>query len=138
MSKTDELMTYSSFGTPLIWAFLLAHLACGWGNLGHRTIALLADRHLTTAGAAYVAVLLSNEEISEAAIWPDKYKNTLEGRYTTSWHFVDANDQPPTLCSVEFDRDCDPNRMCILAALANVVRMSGGLTNVRVFIAYRN
>jgi hypothetical protein len=97
-----------------------------WGNLGHRTIALLAEKHFTPAAASYVQLLLGSDPISDAAIWADDYKFLPQGRHTSSWHFVDARDDPPAACSFSYSRDCTPNRTCIIDAIVN---MTGRVNN---------
>jgi hypothetical protein len=99
----------------------LAHRGLCWGNLGHRTIAYLAEKHFTEKGNRYATELLGGEDISDAAIWADEFKNTDVGRYTGSWHFVDAKDNPPLSCDVRIDRDCVTNRTCIITAISNMV-----------------
>lgn len=108
--------------------FLLPH-SSAWGNLGHRTVALLAEKHFTPVAASYVQHLLGTEPISDAAIWADDYKFLPHGRYTSSWHFVDAHDDPPTACGFSYSRDCTPNRTCIVDAIAN---MTGQVNNQRL------
>lgn len=105
----------------------LTHKGSCWGNLGHRTIAYLAEKHFTEKGNRYAAELLGGEDISDAAIWADEFKNTDAGRYTGSWHFVDAKDKPPLSCDVHVDRDCATNRTCIITAISNMVSITSVL-----------
>jgi hypothetical protein len=104
-------------------SILLHFVAFGgcWGNLGHRTIALLATKYLTDRGTTYLGKILNGTAVDDAAIWPDSYKTTPEGSYTMSWHFVDALDDPPATCSVNFNRDCKPSRVCAITAFKNMV-----------------
>jgi hypothetical protein len=45
---------------------------------------------------------------------------TKWGRFTKDFHFIDAKDNPPSYCGVEFERDCKQDeRGCIVTALAN-------------------
>ncbi|KAF1962460.1 nuclease S1 [Byssothecium circinans] len=90
-----------------------------WGNLAHRTIALLAQKYFTQDALEYTRNLLGSETIDSAAIWADEYKQLPEGRNTGSWHFVDARDDPPDSCSVDYHRDCQSNRTCIIDAIQN-------------------
>jgi hypothetical protein len=105
-----------------VWLLQTLLLSChAWGNLGHRTVALLAVKQLTPQGLNYMKDALNGEAIDDAAIWPDSFKTTPEGSYTGTWHFVDATDDPPTTCNVDFHRDCHPERVCIIAAFQNMV-----------------
>ncbi|OCK95057.1 phospholipase C/P1 nuclease [Cenococcum geophilum 1.58] len=113
----------------------LLPLSLAWGNLAHRTIALLAQKHFTPSASLYIHSLLGSETLSDAAIWADTYKFLPQGRYTSSWHFVDARDEPPHSCSVSYGRDCQPNRTCIIAAIAN---MTGRVNDERLEHGERN
>lgn len=95
-------------------------LCNAWGNLAHRTIALLAQKHLTQEALEYTKDLLGSETIDSAAIWADAYKLLPQGRKTGSWHFVDAQDDPPNSCSLDYHRDCQPNRTCIIDAIRDM------------------
>lgn len=109
-----------------LWKGLFLSAALGplpceaWGNLAHRTIALLAQKYFTQDALVYTKGLLGSETIDSAAIWADDYKQLPEGRSTGSWHFVDARDHPPSSCSVDYHRDCQPNRTCVIDAIQNM------------------
>lgn len=105
----------------LLFLCYLPPFALSWGSLGHRTVAYLAAHHMSPAGRQFTASLLGDTDISDAAIWPDWYKNTTEGKTTFSWHFVDAQGDPPAKCNVDYDRDCAGERGCILSAIGNMV-----------------
>jgi hypothetical protein len=112
--------------TSYIWywscAILQWSVFCrAWGNLGHRTVALLAAKQFTSTGKIYASNILEGVAIDDAALWPDAFKTTPEGAYTFSWHFVDAEDDPPLRCNVNLQRDCHPERVCIIAAFQNMV-----------------
>jgi hypothetical protein len=107
--------------TALSFGALCLPLLCdAWGNLAHRTIALLAAKHFTPEASRYTIPLLGTDTIDVAAIWADAYKQLPSGRDTGSWHFVDAKDDPPHSCNVHHRRDCQPERKCILDAISNV------------------
>lgn len=92
---------------PGILAVTLALLpgAClSWGNLGHRTVALVAEKHLTPWAKLYARHLLGSTDLSDMSTWADFYKTLPEGRHTASWHFVDAHDSPPDRCNVDVHR----------------------------------
>ena len=100
---------------------LWAGTAHSWGGLGHRTVALLAEKQLSPEGALFVRGLLDGETIDDAAVWPDDYKTTPAGKYTYTWHFIDSHDNPPTSCIVNYKTDCDPAHVCIISAIKNMV-----------------
>jgi hypothetical protein len=59
----------------LISALLLTAAIPGciaWGSLGHRTVAYLASLYLTPEATRFTNHLLNGQDISEAALFPDK------------------------------------------------------------------
>lgn len=73
---------------PSLVLFSIVPSTTAWGSLGHRTIAYLAQKHLTNDGAALVNNLLGSEDISDAALWPDEIRHTHGWAYTAGWHFI--------------------------------------------------
>lgn len=68
-----------------------ANTVYGWGELGHRTVAYLAEKHLTPAASKWVNGLLKNEkdwDISDAAIWPDSVRKKDPWKHTGPWHYI--------------------------------------------------
>jgi hypothetical protein len=89
--------------------------AHAWGDEGHETIALIAERYLTAATRARVTLILAGDDsglvasdIAHEATWADKYRdsdrNGTRERYeaTRNWHFVD----------LEIHGGADLNRAC--------------------------
>lgn len=109
--------------TPILLTILtLPSLITAWGNLGHRTVAYLAQKHLTPLATTYILNILGDQDISDAAIWPDEYKKTPEGKHTFTWHFINVHDDPPRYCGVELERDCPGEKgFCIITAIAEMV-----------------
>ena len=100
---------------------LFSRLARAWGDMGHETIAYVAQDFVSSDTATFVQNALSDTSTSymaNAATWADSYRYTTAGSWSYPLHFIDANDSPPTSCSVEFDRDCD-NDACVVAAISN-------------------
>jgi S1/P1 Nuclease len=78
--------------------------ACAWGDLGHKTTALLAYRHLSPrARSALDALLVSDTDTLTApdfasrATWADKYRN--DHPETAAWHFIDIEIDHPDMAS---------------------------------------
>lgn len=104
---------------------LIPVVAC-WGELGHRTVAYLAERHLGPEVRGWVNKTLIGEDISNAAIWPDELRNKekYHGRYNYSfpWHYYNVNGSYEKGCSLSnFDvpYTCKMNEGCIIEAIAN-------------------
>ena len=93
-----------------------------WGDLGHRTVAYLAQHYLSPDAVSFTADLLGEEEFSDAALWADSFRRTPQGRLTESWHYIDAKDDPPRDCGVRYSRDCDSKVGCVVSAIVNMVR----------------
>lgn len=95
--------------------------AQAWGTLGHATVAQIASTYLTTDAKSYVSALLgSGVTMASVASEPDTYRYTAEGKFSAPYHFIDAEDNPPTSCSVDTARDCGAGG-CIVSAIANYV-----------------
>ena len=107
----------------LSWLILGSYirLAACWGTLGHRTVAYLAQRYFSSETETYVNNLLEEEDISDAALWADIIKHTPLGPGTAGWHFIDAKDDPPRKCAVNFRRDCQADQGCVVSAITNMV-----------------
>jgi hypothetical protein len=78
----------------LIASLLHGHLAYGWWETGHRTVARLAVLHLTPAARTRLARILNvadtpdavSDALSAASTWADDTKAETK---TGSWHFID-------------------------------------------------
>jgi len=99
----------------------LVHLGSCWGTLGHRTVAYIAQKNLSPGAASFVDDLLGGEDISDAALWADKIKR--QQPKTAPWHYIDAMDDPPRKCSVNYKRDCIPKDGCVVSAIVNMVSL---------------
>ncbi|GJF00691.1 S1/P1 nuclease [Phanerochaete sordida] len=100
---------------------LLAQEAAAWGNLGHETVGYVAQQFLAPKALSFVQSSLGStysESLGVAATWADTVKYETAYEWSAPLHFVDANDNPPTSCSVEETRDCGDGD-CILVAIAN-------------------
>ncbi|UPK91392.1 hypothetical protein LCI18_002327 [Fusarium solani-melongenae] len=109
-------------------ALCLANLPAtiAWGSLGHITTAYLASHFVSNATEAHLKELLYNEGpdyIAKIASWADSIRYTDWGRYTKTFHFIDAHDSPPEQCNVDFERDCKDDG-CVITALANYTKQS--------------
>ncbi|KAF8415163.1 phospholipase C/P1 nuclease domain-containing protein [Terfezia claveryi] len=103
---------------PLILlAFAPSTLA--WGQLPHRTIALLSTRFLLPETASFIRTILPKDEtIAAAAIWGDYFSHTPEGRWSGPLHYIDAHDDPGNgLCGVQLARDCGQEGMCVVGGI---------------------
>ncbi|KAJ7108650.1 nuclease Le1 [Mycena epipterygia] len=108
----------------LVYLAVLASLMCGvygWGELGHETVGYIAMQFLTPKALAFVQSSLGvtySETLGVAAPWADTVRGETAYSWSAPFHFVDAEDNPPTSCSVSETRDC-ASGTCILSAIAN-------------------
>lgn len=68
-----------------------AHAFC-WGTTGHRTIAEIAERHLTKKAKKQLKQIIGNQKLAFYANWPDFIKSDTTGVYkeTDVWHYVNV------------------------------------------------
>ncbi|MEZ3519325.1 MAG: S1/P1 nuclease [Muribaculaceae bacterium] len=98
---------------PLIALMPLS--AFSWGQKGHDTTAVIAERHLTPATQAAVTDLLDGKSLVYYANWPDNACHTPEYAYTKTWHYknidagqsyADAPDIPEGNIVVALEEQC--------------------------------
>ncbi len=88
-------MNFSKIIIALIMV-LSSSICLGWGQLGHRLIAQIAEDHLSTVAHWQILVLLQDEpnleqghELADIASWADKWRYTRAGHVTAPWHYDD-------------------------------------------------
>ncbi|KAK3717286.1 hypothetical protein LTR37_005995 [Vermiconidia calcicola] len=105
----------------LLIAAVYLEQVSGWGTLGHETIASIAQnlvKDQTEAWAQYILNDTSSSYLANVSTWADSYRYTAEGEFSAPFHYIDAEDDPPTSCNVDFDRDCG-DEGCSVSAIAN-------------------
>src|SRR5690606_39037701 len=77
------IMKFSTYANPLALLLLTStQQVAGWGQLGHRTVALLAERFLLPETKEFTKHILYGESLANAAVWPDYFAHKPEGRYS--------------------------------------------------------
>ncbi|CAL8577610.1 hypothetical protein XPA_003434 [Xanthoria parietina] len=95
-------------------------LTDAWGKVGHATVGAIGDHYLTAQARMFVSSLLgTNVTMSSVASWADDYRYTTPGKFSAPFHYIDAEDSPPSTCSVDLNRDCGGTSGCIVSAIAN-------------------
>src|SRR5687768_4583082 len=70
--------------------FLLdACLAFAWGDLGHQTVAEIAEKNLTARARQGIVNILGPEALALAAIWPDQVRDDRQYDPFKDYHFVE-------------------------------------------------
>lgn len=67
---------------------LLSFTCFGWGPTGHRTVGLIAEKHLTAKAKKNIAKILGQQSLAEVATWMDEIRSDSTYNYTTDWHWV--------------------------------------------------
>jgi hypothetical protein len=96
-----------------------------WGNMGHETVAYIAQNFISAKTKTYCQGILDDTTTSflaNAATWADTYRYTSAGSFSYPYHFIDAEDNPPTSCNVDYTRDCGAGG-CSVSAINNYVRI---------------
>lgn len=95
--------------------------ANAWGDLGHETVAYVAQNFVQDSTASWAQNILgdsSDSYLANVATWADSFRYTTGGKWSAPYHFIDANDNPPSSCNVDYDRDC-VGTGCVVSAIAN-------------------
>ncbi|KAK7042215.1 putative s1 p1 nuclease [Favolaschia claudopus] len=98
-----------------------------WGVLGHATIAYIAQNYVTSQTASWAKGVLndtSDNYLASIASFADQFRATAAGAWSAPLHFIDAEDNPPTSCDVNFNRDCGATG-CVVSAIANYTQRAG-------------
>ncbi|PVH76445.1 S1/P1 nuclease [Cadophora sp. DSE1049] len=99
----------------------LAPLCSAWGTLGHDTIAYIATNFVSSATKTYFQTILgdtSTDYLASVATWADSYRYTTAGKFSAPFHYIDAQDSPPSSCGVDYSRDCGTGG-CVVSAISN-------------------
>ncbi len=67
---------------------LTAVLNISWGVVGHRTIAKIADNHLSKNAKKEIKLLLGSETLPLVSTYADEIRPYEEFKYTSPWHYV--------------------------------------------------
>jgi S1/P1 Nuclease len=99
----------------LLLLMIVPYRAFGWGDDGHKTVALIAERYLEPAVRAKIGAMLDADpdsltphDLASEATWADKYRDSNNRRdhyeQTQDWHFVDLEINDPDIKVACFGR----------------------------------
>ncbi|KAF7320541.1 Nuclease PA3 [Mycena chlorophos] len=111
----------------VVLALASARSVYGWGVLGHATVAYVAQNYLDSDVVTWAQGVLddtSSSYFANIASWADDYRETTAGAWSAPFHFIDAQDNPPTTCDVSYTRDCT-SAGCSISAIANYTQRVG-------------
>ncbi|PNS14792.1 hypothetical protein CAC42_2021 [Sphaceloma murrayae] len=98
--------------------------AHAWGALGHSTVAFIAQQLVQPKTTTWAQGILSDTSanyLANISTWADSYRSQPGGAFTSPFHYIDAQDSPPSSCNVDYDRDCSASG-CVVSAIANYTR----------------
>ena len=72
-----------------------------WGSLGHRTIGLIAQNHLTPKAQTAIHDLLGTSSLEDVSTWADEVRSNPEYRNTSPWHYINL---PLGLNRLDFEK----------------------------------
>ncbi len=82
-----------NFKKVIPFIFIISALSLiSWGVVGHRTIAKIAENHLTAKTKAAVISLLGSEDMPIVSTYADDIRYESEFKYTAPWHYLNLND----------------------------------------------
>ncbi|KAI0051518.1 nuclease Le1 [Auriscalpium vulgare] len=108
----------------LVFAAVLVAAPSGvaaWGALGHETTGYVAMQFIGSKTLSAVQSSLGstfNFSLGPAATWADTVRSETAFKFSAPFHFIDAEDNPPTSCSVDISRDCG-SAGCVISAIQN-------------------
>src|ERR1700761_9537183 len=73
----------------LCFAIALAVILVSWGGVGHKTVATIAENHLTPQARAGIKNLIGDTSIADIASWADQVRPTPAYKYTAPWHYLE-------------------------------------------------
>ncbi|NCD68031.1 S1/P1 nuclease [Mucilaginibacter agri] len=103
---------------------LCAVILVSWGYVGHQTVALIAEKHLTPQAQEAVKTLLGNQSIGDIASWADEIRDDK----TFPEHFINA---PLGLTRSQFEQEVisQPQDNVYKAILANEAILKSVMTS---------
>lgn len=78
-----------SFKTVFFGLVVTARAAFGWGDVGHSTVAEIAERFLDPATKQFLQSILGPEPLAVAAVWPDQVRSDARFKGFAPYHFVE-------------------------------------------------
>lgn len=128
--------------SALFFTFAAIRGTHAWGGLGHETVGFIAQnlvKNHTQAWAQQILGDTSASYLANVSTWADSFRYTDEGSFSSGFHYIDAEDDPPSSCNVDYDRDCGEEG-CVVSAIANYterVQATGNLSSQEIDYALR-
>ena len=100
-----------------------------WGKDGHRIVAEIARKNLTSAAAAGVRELLAGDDeayrtLAGTSLWADDIKSDVD----RTWHYINV---PRNARKEHIAQACEPPRWCVTEAINHFHRLLMSATDAR-------
>ena len=73
-------------------ALLVSHQVFAWGLIGHRVVAEIAERHLSSRAKAQVKILLGAQSLADISSWADDLRSDPAKDFLKPMHYVSVPD----------------------------------------------
>src|SRR5262245_9995730 len=85
-------MRATRFAVALLAILAVPRIANAWGPIGHRTVAQVAENHLTPKAKREIAKLLGPATLADVAYWADEIRYLPERKKGDPWHYISIDD----------------------------------------------
>lgn len=85
------MINLKKIATSVLATTLVSSMALAWGDLGHQTVAEIAQRNLNSKGKRLVEEVLGHGPMAEAATFPDLVRSDEDYKEFAYFHFVEID-----------------------------------------------
>lgn len=76
----------------IVTSQLFSQSTWGWGLFAHKSIALIAEKQLTSQARQNVSAILGTETLAEASTWADNIRSSPNWKHTKYYHYKNIGD----------------------------------------------
>lgn len=73
-------------------SFIFSTHSFGWGQIGHRIVGEIAQKHINSKTQKNVTALIGRRSLADVATWPDFIKSDPSWRKANAWHYATIKD----------------------------------------------
>lgn len=92
--------------------------AFGWGNVGHYSVGIVADKVLTSTTRARIRQILGNDTLAGVSTWADMIRRLDEWKHTAWYHFTKTPDRVSYVDHLRGLSHSDRNKGDVVLAMA--------------------
>lgn len=90
------------FSSSVLIVITHSQMCLAWGDLGHQTVAEIAQRNLSPKAKIMVSEILGHGPLAEAAIFPDLVRSDEDYKEFSSFHFIEIDPRWGTYQKIPF------------------------------------